>query len=1032
MFSMHTLAVRPLFRVVRYLLVLALLATLLPLLAVQAQEDAPPFRVSPSQVDETVPLGTRRTLPIQITNTGSSAATPRLYEAYVLPEVALSDVAVPLDGGEIRPPQQAQKVDPEILRQMAASPDGTATFLVFMDERPDLSAAYSIEDWNARGAFVYTTLTDLANRSQRDLRTWLSQRNIQHTSLWIVNAVMVQGTQSDLQAIAGRIDVAALRAEYELALQLPTTAPITATASSPAQSTNIEWHVSHIGADRVWQEFGINGQGIVVANIDSGVRGDHPALIQRFRGYAGSDTLEPAYNWFDAGREFATPTDNNGHGTHVMGIMAGVGNGTPEQPAVGIAPGSQWIAARGCRTTSCTEPDLIAAAQWMLAPTDANNNNPRPDLRPHIVNGSFASSGGDNFYSEYVEAWQASGIFPVFAAGNSGSRGCGSIGSPGDYVNAVGVGATTAADLIASFSGRGPTTEGRLKPDIVAPGTQIRSTYIGPSLYTRLQGTSMASPVVAGAVALIWAANPDLIGDYDATYRLLTSTALPITDDRFTEGSSPNCPATETPNNIYGYGRVDVYAAVAEAKVDVPWLILPTSVASIAAGATIAIEAEVDMGRVPSPGVYQAKVLVGSDDLTQRPQAVAVTITVPPPAGMVQVQGTVRNERTGTPLSGVARVDSGAQVPVDASGNFSVTLPLRQQPYNVEVEAYQFVTQNQQIAGGISGTVGLTYELRADLPEIQVSPEATLTTVDYGGERSLALSIRNTGTQPLSYELRIPTSVTTVYRSDEEGSEVQYNWISRPTNALDLTLADDAISAPITLTAPLVIAGQVVEQVWVGSNGALLFDPPDPELEFFTPSCQAIPETAGAAIAAFRTDFNPAQGGTIWAAETDDGLVVSYEQVPLFGTTPEQDITYSVQMVVGHDGRTQFNYRRIAEPSPYAHIAVQLDQDTTQVLGCGEDAPVTSTLTLQLRPQINTSQWLQPLDNIAGKVNPNQLTVVPIQISGVPPLDASRTARGQIVIESNDPYSPEVIVPVEVSIGEAPFRVYLPRIGRAP
>ncbi len=1029
MLPTHALAIRPFVRLLRYLLVLALLATLLPLAAVQAQADQPPFSVSPQQVNATVPLGTQRTIPITITNTGSAAATPRLYEANVLPEIALSDVALPDSIGEIGLPDQDQKVDPEILRQMAASPDGTATFLVFMDERPDLSAAYSIADWDARGAYVYRTLTDLANRSQRDLRLWLHQHKITYTPLWIANALIVEGTQSDLQALAGRLDVAALRAEYAMSLQLPAAEPLTSTTQSSdfAQSSSIAWHVSQIGADRVWQEFGINGQGIVVANIDSGVRGDHPALLPRFRGYRGGNSLDAAYNWFDAAREFPTPTDQNGHGTHVMGIMAAVGDGTSEQPSVGIAPGTQWVAARGCRSSSCTEPDLLAAAQWMLAPTDASNSNPRPDLRPHIVNGSFASSGGDDFYVDYVNAWQAAGIFPVFAAGNNGSRGCASIGSPGDYLNAVGVGATTPADLIASFSGRGPTIEGnRLKPDIVAPGTQIRSTYIGTSLYTQLQGTSMASPVVAGAVALLWAANPELIGNYAATYRLLTSTALPITDDRFTESNTPTCPATATPNNIYGYGRINIYAAVAEAKVDIPWLSIPASVASIPAGGSIQIAATVDMGRVPGAGVYQARVLVGSDDLTQTPRAVTLTITVPQPDGIIQVQGTVRNGRTRTPLSGTARVDSGAQVPVDASGSFSVTLPLRQQPYTVSVESYQFVTENQQVSGSLSGTVELTYDLRADLPEIDVSPEAALTAIDFGGERSLALSIRNTGTQPLTYSVDVPPAIAMVYRSDSTSPEVQYNWISKPTSAISLTMKDDEVSAPITLTNPFVFGNQIVEQVWIGSNGVVLFDPPVPDLEFFSPSCTSIPETTGAAIAAYRTDLDPSQGGTIWVAETPSGLVVSYEAVPPFAKPPDPDTTYSVQMIIGRDGRIVFNYRNVTEPSPYAHIAVQSSQDAAQVLGCRETAPVTNTLALQLRPQANTTTWLKLLSNTTGKVNPGQLTVVPFELAGLPPLDENRTARGQIVIESNDPFTSEVIVPVEITVGEAPYRFYLP------
>jgi len=1004
----------------------------------QAQAGEAAYTVTPSQITRRVELGSRQTFNLTITNTGGTEGTPRLYEAEARPPV-LADLNLPAALQTVQLPNQAERIDPLIREQLAAAPNGKAEFLVFMDERPDLSLAYTMDDWRARGEYVYRTLTSTAEQSQRDLRAWLTQRNIAYTPLWIANALLVEGTQAELEALAARTDVAALRAEYALTLDRPDPLtdkplvfdPSATDAISTAQASLIEWHITQIGAERVWQDFGITGQGVVVANIDSGVLGDHPALIRQYRGYRPDGSRVHAYNWFDPARLFSAPDDQNGHGTHVMGIMVGAGDTVTNRPAVGVAPGSQWVAARGCRTSSCTEADLILAAQWMLAPTNEQQRNPRPDLRPHIINGSFASAGGDNFYLNYVTAWRAAGIFPVFAAGNNGSRGCKSVGSPGDYVQAVGVGATNRTDQIATFSGRGPGSEGQLKPDVVAPGTQIRSTYIGSSQYTILQGTSMASPVVAGAVALLWSANPQLIGNYDETYRILISTTKPITDTRFTSETTPNCPALTVPNSIYGYGRIDVFAAVAEAQVDLAWLSVPQQLAPIAAGATANVEIAVDMSQISAPGTYQARVLVGTDDLTQALRPVDITITVPEPDGSMQVQGRVLDERTGTPLSGVAQIAGGVRVPVDADGNFRVTLPQRSQPYTVLVSSYQFVPQQRQIAGTVTGTVSLTFALKPDLPRISSAPAASLAALSFGGSSDLAVTIKNIGTQPLTYSLAVPTAVASVWRSDVPADRQAVRWHELPEDAYTFQLGDDSIADPLTLTNPLSFLGRSVEQVWVGSNGVILFDPPRADLKFFTPSCTSIPETTGAAVAPLRSDLNPALGGKIRAAEVPEGLLVSYEAVPLFGFNPEDGQNFTFQMLLRPDGRIQLNYRTIPSMTQYTQIALQPQSGTTQVLGCGPSTPVTGSLTLQLRPQMNATAWIVPSTTAKGSVAPNQTVAVPFALRGLPPLDATRIARGEIVITSNDPLTPRTIIPVEVTVGDAPYQFYLPQIKRA-
>jgi subtilisin family serine protease len=193
----------------------------------------------------------------------------------------------------------------------------------------------------------------------------------------------------------------------------------------------------------------------------------------------------------------------------------------------------------------------------VLAPTDLNGQNPRPDLRPHVVNNSWGDqSGGDPWYRQTVRAWIAAGIFPAFAAGNNAFPPflvCRTTGSPGDYRESFASGATDRNDAIAAFSSRGPSDFGAIKPDVVAPGVDVRSS-VRNNGYAAFDGTSMASPHSAATVALLWSALPALTGDVPSTQYLLKTSALGRPDAR--------CGDAGPPNNVYGWGRLDARAAI--------------------------------------------------------------------------------------------------------------------------------------------------------------------------------------------------------------------------------------------------------------------------------------------------------------------------------------------------------------------------------------------------------------------------------------------------------------------------------------
>jgi subtilisin family serine protease len=297
-----------------------------------------------------------------------------------------------------------------------------------------------------------------------------------------------------------------------------------------------------------WKTFGVKGDGIVVANIDTGVQWNHPALVNQFK-CPGNPT--DATCWRDPSNICGAggACDNNGHGTHTMGTM--VAKDDPALPyTAGMAPSARWIACKGCESNSCSDLALNTCADWILQPGGSTAN------RPHIVNNSWGGDGGDNWYLDKVQAWRAAGIFPAFSAGNSGS-GCSTLGSPGDYQESFGSAAHGESRTIASFSSRGPGAFGHdpyTKPNISAPGVGVISTLPG-NAWGSLNGTSMASPHTAGAVALLWSCNPGLRGQIDPTAELLQNTA-----DAAPAGSC-GAPPDGQGNYTYGYGYLNVLAA---------------------------------------------------------------------------------------------------------------------------------------------------------------------------------------------------------------------------------------------------------------------------------------------------------------------------------------------------------------------------------------------------------------------------------------------------------------------------------------
>jgi subtilisin family serine protease len=204
-------------------------------------------------------------------------------------------------------------------------------------------------------------------------------------------------------------------------------------------------------------------------------------------------------------------------------------------------------------------------AQWLLAPTDSAGNNPNSAKAPDVVSNSWGCDASEGCTSgtevkAAIDNLFAGGILFVAAAGNGGSACNGIINAPALYDSAFTIGSMTISDAMSSFSLRGPVTgAGRVKPDVIAPGSNVRSvTNSSDTAYGSKSGTSMATPHVAGAAALMMAVNPALKGDPQRVMDILRATAVPIVDSQV----CGSIPATTYPNPVQGYGRIDALAAV--------------------------------------------------------------------------------------------------------------------------------------------------------------------------------------------------------------------------------------------------------------------------------------------------------------------------------------------------------------------------------------------------------------------------------------------------------------------------------------
>lgn len=462
-----------------------------------------------------------------------------------------------------------EKIAPQVFAETA---DGkSASMVVFLADQADVSAAYAIADQDARGWFVYNTLTEHAARTQAGLIDFLKSKGVAYQSFWAANMVVVTGDRALADSIAARAEIARIDSNKATRwIEEPEIANLGVTEASSPEA--VEWGVTNVNAPSVWA-LGFTGQGIVVGNQDTGMRWTHNAIKPKYRGWNGS-VADHNYNWHDSihtgggscGANAVAPCDDQGHGTHTTGTTVG-DDGSGNQ--VGVAPGAKWIGCRNMDQGNGTPATYSECFQFFIAPTDLAGNNPNPALRPHVMNNSWGCpvSEGCTTGAELetiANNTSASGIFVEVSAGNSGS-GCSTVSdAPAMYSASFSTGAFDINNNLASFSSRGPSNyynPGLLKPNVSAPGVNVRScTRTSDISYGPMSGTSMAGPHVVGVVALLWSARPTLVRNIAATRTILQNTANPVVvTGAQTCGGTPS---SAIPNNTFGYGRVDALAAV--------------------------------------------------------------------------------------------------------------------------------------------------------------------------------------------------------------------------------------------------------------------------------------------------------------------------------------------------------------------------------------------------------------------------------------------------------------------------------------
>lgn len=449
-----------------------------------------------------------------------------------------------------------EKIDPDLYEIVDQRPEAWAEVVVALADQVEvnsLAAAFRAKGLTKeqRAPILIRALQEKASSTQGPLLAWLGSHAQAETesiqAFWLGNQIYLRAQGHLIAALSQRADVGMVH-RYAQPRLMDAAAPV------PAPPLPDDREVGHdaINAPAMWK-LGYTGQNVKVLIVDTGTDGTHPALRTNFLGrYLGNNVA-----WWNQGGNSLAPVDCDGHGTHVAGTAVGLDR--DRNDTIGVAYNAWWMAAPAILPQGIGEPcngvngpGILSTFQWALNPDgDPNTSDDIPD----VVNNSYGQdkpSSCGYFAKSSIDAMEAAGVALVFAAGNDTFPQ--TIGGPAhlntSLVNTFAVGSVHPVTLQKSgFSSEGPTVcpgSGPLliKPEVAAPGAPVRSAYRNGG-YAYLGGTSMASPHVAGAIALLKEAFPLLDGEQLklALYYSAVDLGAPGED------------------NVYGRGIIDVKAA---------------------------------------------------------------------------------------------------------------------------------------------------------------------------------------------------------------------------------------------------------------------------------------------------------------------------------------------------------------------------------------------------------------------------------------------------------------------------------------
>jgi len=878
----------------------------------------------------------------------------------------------------------------EILR--TTPPDEVMTILVFLNDQADVDGVTERMDsrkatLRERHEEVVLALQNKAETAQKELADYLS--NLEKdgvvrsfSAYWIVNAFRVEIFASDIERLASRLDVYKVYYNYKIELIKPVES-----RKDDGNLITVESGVTAVRAPEVWA-LGITGAGVLVANMDTGVDGSHPALSSRWAGtadprYAG----HPEWAWYDPRGQWSTPTDGNGHGTHTMGSVCG---GAPGDQ-IGVAPGAFWIASAPIDRVDIptTVADAILSFQWMLDP----DGNPSTNWDvPAVCSNSWGlvTSHGyppcDQTFWSYLDNCEAAGTVILFSAGNEGSSG---LRRPADRATdayrtcaVAAVDANTSGWPIASFSSRGPTYctpngTPAIKPDIAAPGVDVRSSLPGGS-YGYLSGTSMASPHVNGVVALMRQANPNLS---------VNEIKQVIYDTAFDLGNPGE-------DNSYGWGMIDAYEAVLAIM-----------------GNTGHVQGHIyeTSGGTPVPGVVE---VVGTSISTIADQTGYYNLLLQSDTYTLRAtyHGYVMDEATVVvPVDGTVTQDF-YLVPPNISTSPS--------SYNVTGGAGEIVTRDLYINNSGQGGLYFTLATQTSNRFNDDPDDRILSTAD-----SQPIAYR---TDPEAKELdRIVPEYPPVITgqggpdtfghkwidSDEAGGP-PVSWIDISGSGTPVYLDDDDYTGPVNIGFNFPFYENSYTQLFIGSNGMVTFGGGNSEY-----SNTGIPNNSAPNnfIPVCWDDLYPPAGGTIYYYfdSVNNRFVVSWVGIPFYPGTG----SVNAQVVIHPNGNIEMNYASLSGGSHglnSATIGIENINATDGLQIVYNAAYLHSSLSIRI-----FSSWLS--------AEPSSGTVPGSggQFTASVVFDATDLGvgvyNGNVLLGSDDPDSPLITIPVTFNVGSVVF-----------